>query len=156
SVNKLQPYFITPWLFQGWNMAFNVAVESDRPRDKYYYISEGLKMIAEGERLNKGTDRFPGHPELRHHMGFTYQLKIGNSDEKNTMRCLLDLSCIHPSERNYKLFTEKDELSREQINEKNFNEFCAKYPRLIRRLRDQLRYTRPQIVTFLERNKDVP
>jgi hypothetical protein len=167
SVTKLQPYFITPWLFQGWNMAWNVAVESDRPRDKYYYVSRGLEIYAEGERRNQGTSddvelkpgakpRFPGHPELRHHIGFCYQLKIGNSDEKNTMRCLLDLSTIHPRERNPDDFWTTDERSRKKIDEEKFNAFAEKYPRLVRRLRDSLRYTRPQIVTFLERNRDVP
>src|SRR5690242_5643209 len=39
SLTKLQPHFITPWLFQSWNLAYNVSVESDRPNDKYFYIS---------------------------------------------------------------------------------------------------------------------
>src|SRR5262249_55218991 len=83
SITELQPYFITPWLFQSWNLAFNVSVECDRPRDKYYYVSRGLQLLAEGERRNQGSGldadgqpRFPGNPDLRHHMGFTYQLKI--------------------------------------------------------------------------------
>src|SRR5262245_17398656 len=38
SVTKLQPHFITPWLFQSWNLAYNVSVESDRERDQYFYI----------------------------------------------------------------------------------------------------------------------
>jgi hypothetical protein len=168
SITKLQPYFITPWLFQSWNMAFNVAVEFDRPYDKYYYICKGLELMAEGERRNRGSadetiasddgkPRFPGHPELRHHMGFTYQLKIGNSDEKNTMRCLIELSTIHPSERNPDDFWTTDERGRKQVRADKFNEFSQKYPRLIRRLRDQLRYTnRRDIVTFLDRNRDVP
>src|SRR5882672_10741447 len=105
SITKLQPYFITPWLYQSWDISFNVAVECDRPRDKYYYISRGLLMLAEGERRNSGTaGRFasndptrptiPGNPDLRFFMGQIYQLKIGNSDEHRTMRCLLELSCI--------------------------------------------------------------
>ena len=88
SITKLQPYFITPWLYQSWNISFNVAVECDRPRDKYYYISRGLKLLAEGERRNRGAGKdsgnadpgrivFPGNPEMRHYMGFFYQLKIG-------------------------------------------------------------------------------
>ncbi len=166
SITKLQPYFITPWLFQSWNMAFNVAVEFDRPRDKYYYISRGLELMAEGERRNQGSDelapagdrpKFPGHPELRHHMGFTYQLKIGNSDEKNTMRCLLDMSTIHPSERNPDDFWTSDERGRKQVKVEKFNEFFQKYPRLVMRLRDLLRYTdRRQIINFLDKNRDVP
>src|ERR1044071_7444061 len=41
SLTKLQPHFITPWLFQSWNLAYNVSVESDRIRDKYFYITRG-------------------------------------------------------------------------------------------------------------------
>src|SRR5438105_8956480 len=36
TITRLQPHFITPWLFQSWNMSFNVAVECDMPRDKYF------------------------------------------------------------------------------------------------------------------------
>jgi hypothetical protein len=169
SITKLQPYFITPWLFQSWNMAFNVAVEFDRPFDKYYYISKGLELMAEGERRNQGSGdevqssedgktRFPGHPELRHHMGFTYQLKIGNSDEKTTMRCLLEMSTVHPSERNADDFWTHDERGRKRVKATEFDRFCEEHPRLIKRLRDShLRMTsREQIVDFLEKNKDVP
>src|SRR5262249_6276631 len=65
SITELQPHFITPWLFQSWNLAFNISVESDRPRDKYYYIARGLERLATGERRNA----IPGNPDLRHHMG---------------------------------------------------------------------------------------
>src|SRR5262245_22139324 len=75
SITELQPYFMTPWLFQSWNLAFNVAVENDRPRDKYYYISRGLDRLAAGERRNA----VPGSPDLRHHMGVYYQMKIAVS-----------------------------------------------------------------------------
>jgi hypothetical protein len=164
SISKLQPYFVTPWVFQSWNLAFNVAVECDRPRDKYYYISRGLELLAEGERRNQGTyddaapgrPKFPGNPEMRHYMGFYYQLKIGNSDEKNTMRCLLDMSCIDPIRRNPEKFwiTEKE---RQVVKTDEFLRFCQDYPRLVRRLREQLSYDSPQqIVKFLEDNKDVP
>src|SRR5262245_4531094 len=95
SITELQPHFITPWLFQSWNLAFNVAVENDRPRDKYYYISRGLERLAAGERRNA----VPGNPDLRHHMGVYLQIKLGISDEKMTMRSLLDLSAMDPVER---------------------------------------------------------
>jgi hypothetical protein len=164
AISKLQPYFITPWVFQSWNLAFNVAVECDRPHDKYYYVSRGLELLAEGERRNSprtpdviGPDRprFPGQPEMRHYMGFYLQLKIGNSDEKMTMRSLLDLSCIDPIKRNPKRFWIGDAR---QINQKELAQFCKENPRLIRRLREHLAgYDRPeQIVRFLEANQDVP
>lgn len=166
SISTLQPYFITPWVFQSWNLAFNVAVECDRPHDKYYYVSRGLQLLAEGERRNQGTQDkvtpgsgqpiFPGHPEMRHYVGFYYQLKIGNSDEKNTMRSLLELSCIDPVERKPERFRH-GEGSDAEINRDALARFCQDYPRLVRRLREQLGYDSPaQIIKFLDANKDVP
>ena len=167
SITRLQPHFTTPWLFQSWNLAFNVAVECDRPRDKYYYISRGLEVLAEGERRNykppePGKPSAPGNPDMRHNMGFYYQLKIGNSDEKNTMRCLLEMSCIDPLERDpnhsdpKRAFWEETDRGK-RVRLDRFKEFCFQHPRLVRRLAEQLRYTTPEkVVRFLEENKDVP
>jgi hypothetical protein len=159
SITKLQPYFITPWLFQGWNLAFNVAVESDKPRDKYYYVSRGLQLLAEGERRNqgklddKGQSRFPGNPDMRHSLGFFYQLKIGTSDEKHAMGCLLDLSCIDPVKREPSLFAGAGQ----EVNLKELEDFCRKNPRLVRRLREDLEYDTPRkIVGYLKDNYVVP
>ncbi len=74
SLTKLQPYFVTPWLFQSWNLAYNVSVESDRIQDKYFYIAQGINLLAEGERQNRLN------PDLRFYMGFYNQQKIGLSD----------------------------------------------------------------------------
>ncbi len=164
SITKLQPYFITPWLFQSWNISFNVAVECDRPRDKYYYISRGLELLAEGERRNRGVEEvgpagtsrvtFPGNPEMRHYMGFFYQLKIGSSDERLTMRTLLELSCIDPIERNPNRFWQS---GRKDVDLVEFNKFCQQYPRTVRRLREQLLYEDPKrIVQFLQEHQDIP
>jgi hypothetical protein len=156
SITKLQPNFITPWLFQSWNLAFNVSVECDQPRDKYYYITRGLDLLAEGERRNQGTEVYPGHPEIRQTLGIFYLRKIGLSDEKTTMRCLLDLSCLDPLMRNPAWFkTAKDR--REIINTAELARFCQNNPRLVRRLREGLNLTTENdIIKFLDRNKDVP
>ncbi len=165
SISKVQPYFITPWIFQSWNLAFNVAVECDRPHDKYYYVSRGLQLLAEGERRNQGTydtalpgqTRFPGNPEMRHYVGFFYQLKIGNSDEKTTMRSLLDLSAIDPLRRNPDRFWIVNERGQRAVNLDELARLCQDHPRLVRRLREGLGYDTPgQVVKFLEANRDVP
>jgi hypothetical protein len=166
SITKLQPYFITPWLFQSWNIAFNVAVECDRPRDKYYFISRGLELAAEGERRNSGTGDpgaaadperivIPGNPELRHFMGFIYQLKIGGSDERLTMRSLLEMSCIDPVQRDPKTFLIPDAKGK-GFNTVEFTKFAQKHPRLIRRLHEQLGYNPQQIVQFLQDHLSIP
>src|SRR5947209_1591343 len=155
SITKLQPHFITPWLFQSWNLAFNVAVECDRPRDKYFYITRGLEVLAEGERRNYKPPA-PGNPDMRQNMGSYYQLKVGNSDEKNTMRCLLEMSCIDPLDRApARLWVDTDRGKKVKLDK--FKEFCTQYPRLTRRLHDQLRYSSPDdIVRVLVENNAIP
>lgn len=163
AVTKLQPYFITPWLFQGWNLAYNVSVECDRPHDKYYYVSRGLKLLAEGERRNTEQSANPGEPgigqpDLRHFIGVAYQGKFGVSDEKNTMRCLLDMSCIDPLRRDPERFWTTGADGRKTVNLAELQRFCQDYPRLVRRLRDStLGYSDPkQIVAFLHDNREIP
>src|SRR5262249_8996787 len=93
SVTKLQPHFITPWLFQSWNLSYNVAVKCDLNRDKYFYIARGLELLAEGERQNRYQ------PDLRFHMGTYYQAKIGIADQKVALQSLFQLSSVSPDER---------------------------------------------------------
>src|SRR5262249_8614933 len=150
-----QPHYISPWLFQSWNLALNVSVECDRSRDKYFYISRGIELLAEGERKNQGNQhpdpklRSPAHPDMRYSVGFTYQLKIGQGDEKRTLRCLFDLSCIDPRRRNPNKLWVAGAQGREVDLEK-FRTFCAESPRLVRRLREQLGYETPkEIIRFL-------
>ncbi len=104
SLTKLQPHFITPWLFQSWNFAYNVYAELDRPREKLYYLSLGCQMLAEGEKRN----RF--NPDLRYNIGFYLQHKINQSDETNINRSLFQLANVHPAERDplrFQVFDDK-------------------------------------------------
>ena len=103
SLTKLQPHFITPWLFQSWNFAYNVYAEVDRPREKLYYLSRGCEMLAEGERRNRFS------PDLRFNLGLYQQHKINQSDETNVMRSLFQLACIPPADREPRRFQVFDE-----------------------------------------------
>jgi hypothetical protein len=153
SLTKLQPHFITPWLFQSWNLAYNVSVESDRVLDKYFYITRGIELLGEGERQNRD------HPDLRFSIGFYNQHKIGLSDENNTARCLYHLSCIDPLERDPDRFRrdENGNLVANFVNLEKFEEFCKKYPTLVRRLREALKRETPSdVVDFLAENRKVP
>ena len=80
SVTKLQPHFVTPWLFQSWNLAYNVSVESDRVKDKFFYVTRGIELLGEGER------RIKDDPDLRNHLAWYYQNKFGLADEADTFR----------------------------------------------------------------------
>jgi hypothetical protein len=128
SVTKLQPHFITPWLFQSWNLAYNVSVESDRVNDKYFYITRGIDLLAEGERQNRY------HPDMRFSIGFYTQHKIMVSDQTNVLRSLFQLSMVPPSERDPDRFIKRSEDGAEEIDLGEFEKFVTKYPQLARRL----------------------
>src|SRR5262249_21725114 len=90
SVTKLQPHFVTPWLFQSWNLSYNVAVRCDLDRDKYFYISRGIDLLADGERQNQND------PDMRFAMGTYYQQKICMADTRVPLQCLFEMSFIDP------------------------------------------------------------
>jgi len=162
SLTHLQPRFITPWLFQGWNLAFNVAGECDRTRDKYYYVTRGIALLCRGEEKNDPGQAvppqpWPASPDLRFHIGNTYHRKIGQSDENKTMRCFFEISCIPPAERNPDQFSVAGPQGK-QLNLAKFKLFCENHPRLVRRLRERLPgYEKPEaVIQFLADNKDIP
>jgi hypothetical protein len=131
AVTRLQPHFITPWLFQSWNLAYNVSVGSDRVNDKYFYITRGIELLSEGERQNRDN------PDLRYWIGFYNQHKICKSDETNVQRSLFQLSLIPPNERDPARFKQvKPGTTQEEINYVEFEDFCKKHPQLVRRLHD--------------------
>ncbi len=162
SLVKLQPHFITPWIFQSWNMSYNVSVESDRASDKYFYIARGIQLLADGERRNRDN------PDMRWSIGFFTQHKIGQSDDTNILRSLFQLSMIRPNERDpARFWTLKD--GRQEINWNELEDFCKNHPQLVRRLREgmrrerasdqlrQFRCERPDdLIQYLEDNFRVP
>ncbi len=148
SITKLQPHFLSPWLFQSWNLTYNVSVEMDRLSDMYFYIGRGISLLARGESINKRS------PDMRWNIGFYYQNKFGVSDKVNTLRCLMQLSCIPEDERNPSRLLNPDR----SINYPEFQRFCEENPSLVRRLRfSTLRYQTPMdIINFLKQNQKLP
>ncbi|QDU22074.1 hypothetical protein [Urbifossiella limnaea] len=161
AVTTLQPHFITPWIFQSWNIAYNVSVEMQSMGDMYFYIARGIELLSEGERRNKKS------PDMRYQIGFYYQNKFGVADQVQTLRCLYDLSNIPTGERNPADFLDKDG----GVDLKRFQTFCEKNPLLVRRLRGEERRDRDRkdksfetlrartpadVVDFLRTNYKVP
>jgi hypothetical protein len=151
SLIKLQPHFVSPWLFQSWNLAYNVSVECDRVKDKYFYIARGIGLLAQGERLNKDDC------DMRHFVGFYTQNKMGNSDENNTLRTLFQLSCVNPSERRPENFRQTVN-GRTVIKWDEFEDFCRRHPHVVRRIRERLpgQKTPDDIIDFIAGSQKIP
>jgi hypothetical protein len=151
DLTTLQPHFITAWLFQSWNLSYNVSVESNRESDQYFYISRGINLLAEGERKNRN------HPDLRFSMAFYNQNKIMQSDKTVVLRSLYQMSCIPPNERDPLRFYRDDGGGQQVIDLNELEDFCRNHPQLIRRLREDLKMTKPEeMVQFLEENYTLP
>lgn len=159
SITKLQPHFMAPWLFQSWNIAYNVSVEMDRINDMYFYIARGITIIAEGDNLNRHN------PDLRYWVAFYYQNKFGTSDKVTTLRCLYQLSCIPDEDRDPERLLNPNR----SINLEKFEEFCTKNPQLVRRMKEtrilvdgseekarSLAYSPNDVITFLRNNRKLP
>jgi hypothetical protein len=162
AVTTLQPHFITPWIFQSWNIAYNVSVEMQSLSDMYHYIARGIDLLAEGERRNRRS------PDMRYEIGTYYQTKFGIADQVQTLRCLFQLSCMPPDARNPEALENPDHT----VNMEAFKKFCQDHPSLVRRLRgderqdrekeiktvsESLRTRRPEdVVQFLRENRNVP
>jgi hypothetical protein len=163
ALTKLQPHYKGPWQYQGWNLAFNVSVEFDRIQDKYFYVSKGLRWLADGEEVNRLKLYDPnspdemhtiGDPEMRSTIGQYLSTKMYFADEKDTFRPLLHLSCIPLAQRLPSSF---------RNNPEKLEQFKAQYPRFVRRVRklqnipegDDDTLNR-DLLAFLEEHKDVP
>jgi len=144
---KLQPHFLSPWLFQSWNITYNVSVDQHRLGDMYFYIARGIDLLAEGERRNKRS------PDLRYQLAFYYQNKFGITDKVQTLRSLFQLSCIPPGQRSAAMLRDRNGM----VDMQAFRKFCEENPHLVRRLKEKLNCRMPmEVVEFLEENRSVP
>ncbi len=82
QIARLQPHFINVWRFQGWNLSFNVSVEWDDYRDRYYWVIRGIKFLDQGQRYNQRDIR------LFWDEGWFTGYKIGRADEYRQFRRL--------------------------------------------------------------------
>jgi hypothetical protein len=78
------------WIFQGWNLSYNISVEFDDYRDRYYWVIKGIDFLKEGTQYNRDE------PRLLSKIGYQISQKIGRADEHLQYR---------------KLFREDDEFN---------------------------------------------
>ena len=65
-IAKLQPHFPSIWIFQAWNMCYNIAHEWESPENKWKWIKAGLEFA------EKGAVKNPTSGELFFEIGYIY------------------------------------------------------------------------------------
>jgi hypothetical protein len=76
QIARLQPNFVSVWIFQGWNLSYNISVQFDDYRDRYYWVIRGIDFLKEGTEYNAKE------PRLLSKIGYTIANKIGRADER--------------------------------------------------------------------------
>ncbi len=82
QIAKLQPNFVSVWVYQGWNLSYNISVEFDDYHDRYYWVIRGIDFLKEGATYNAKE------PRLASEIGSTIAQKIGRADEHLQFRKL--------------------------------------------------------------------
>lgn len=76
-ITQLQPGFPEVWRFHAWNMAYNISVTTSTPRERWFWVDSGIRLLRErGLRLN------PRSYALYRELGYIFIHKInGLSDD---------------------------------------------------------------------------
>jgi len=78
-ITKLEPHYVQVWLFQGWNMAYNISVKFKDFNDRWRWVKRGIELLRDdGLRFN------PNETLIYRELAWFYQHKIGqNLDDAN-------------------------------------------------------------------------
>jgi hypothetical protein len=82
QIIKVQPNFVSVWVYQGHNLSYNVSVEFDDYRERYRWVIKGIDFLKEGTEYNRRE------PILQWHIGWFISQKIGRADEWRQFRRL--------------------------------------------------------------------
>ena len=78
-ITKLQPTYASIWVFQGWNMAYNISVKFKDFPDRWRWVQRGIELMRDdGLRYN------PNSVDLYRELAWQFQHKMGaNLDDAN-------------------------------------------------------------------------
>lgn len=71
-ITKLQPHSDAPWIFQAWNMAYNISVKFPDPFDRWLWVQRGIELLRD-QGLKYNPDRALMYREL----AWFFQHKMG-------------------------------------------------------------------------------
>ena len=78
-ITKLEPTFAAVWIFQGWNMSYNISVKFKDFPDRWRWVQRGIELMRDdGLRYN------PTSVDLYRELAWQFQHKMGaNLDDAN-------------------------------------------------------------------------
>jgi hypothetical protein len=80
-ITELEPHFDQVWVFQAWNMAYNISVKFTDPKDRWRWVSRGITLLRDqGLRYN------PNDVLIYRELSWFFQHKMGaDLDDANML-----------------------------------------------------------------------
>jgi hypothetical protein len=69
---QLQPHFASVWVFQAWNMSYNISVAMNSGEDRWRWVKNGYELLRD-----QGIPLNPKNLTLYHQLAWIFQHKIG-------------------------------------------------------------------------------
>ncbi len=78
-ITALEPGIGSVWVFQAWNLAFNISIQFPKPRDRWQWVTAGLDLLT-----GPGQAACPASPQVLREAASTLLIKVaGQSDPGN-------------------------------------------------------------------------
>lgn len=68
-ISNLQPRYASVWVFQAWNISYNISVQYDSPEEQYKWVREGRDFLLKGEKI------LPESADVAFWLGIIYEHK---------------------------------------------------------------------------------
>ncbi|MEM1211879.1 MAG: hypothetical protein AAGI68_06210 [Planctomycetota bacterium] len=75
-ITKLQPRFPQVWAFTAWNMAYNISVKAQTPKERWDWVNKGISLLRE-----EGIPQNPNAIRLYRELGWILFHKVGGSTD---------------------------------------------------------------------------
>src|SRR5580693_207164 len=78
-ITDLEPHFTQVWVYEGWNMAYNISVKFKDPSDRWRWVQNGISLLRDRGLLYNPNDIL-----IYRELAWFYQHKMGqNLDDAN-------------------------------------------------------------------------
>lgn len=76
-ITRLQPGFTQVWVYQAWNLSYNLSVLEDEPADRWRWVRSGIDLLQTRALVDQ-----PHLLELHEELAWLYLHKIGQSHDR--------------------------------------------------------------------------
>jgi hypothetical protein len=88
-ITALDPRAADAWVYQAWNMAYNISVMLPLPEDRLRWVTQGISLLRD-----RAIPLNPAEARLYRELGWLYQHKIGSDSDEAHLYYKLSLAAV--------------------------------------------------------------